>query len=95
MQPIEIKTDAERLEIAIKRTNLPKWQIAQAAKMMAPELSRLLGGALPTRVQCQALADAVKLDVRAVFPDSLQHHAMEEKRARNGLSDGTKPNPSG
>jgi hypothetical protein len=79
-QPIEIETDTERLELAIRRSGQPKWVIGAEAGMSAPQISDVLSGKkIPSRGECLALAAAVKQDVKAIFPDTLQQHAMDEK----------------
>lgn len=72
MKPIEIETDRERLLIAIHRTGLPNWRVAQGADMNPPDLSQFLSGArVPSRAACKALARAVKVPVEHLFPDRL------------------------
>ncbi len=79
MKPIEIETDQERLVIAIRRTGLPAWKVAQDAELNPPELSQFLNNTRTfSRATCKALARAVKVPVGDLFPDTLE-----------GLDDGT------
>lgn len=83
MNSIELKTDQERLLIAIRRTGLPGWKVAQNAGINHPELSQFLSGTrTPSRDVCKALAMAVKIPIEVLFPDTLE-------RLDNGIRGGT------
>ncbi len=82
MKPLELKTDAERLLIAMRRTGLTNWQVAQKAGIAPPEISQFLSNVrTPSRAVCNALADAVELGVKVLFPDTLKHHDDKEAAA--------------
>ena len=82
MKPIAIETDTERLELAIRRAGLHKYQAANRADMNATILSQILNGSrLPSRAECDALAEATGLAVMKLFPDTLQIHEDAEREA--------------
>ena len=73
MKPLA--NDRERLLIAIRRTGLPNWKVAQNADMNPPDLSQYLSGTrTPSREACEALAKSVKMRVRDLFPDTMAEH---------------------